>query len=199
MKVRRMIILTLSSTLAFLLVMMPSIGKTGETPPSLPLEQGRTLLPQNAAKCLEPIGKTFEVVATAQEKGKTFYYLRVWLYGNEDNFESWYSLIQTDSSGCQRLKGVRSGLKPTSSFMTRATAQQLELGRYRREIAWAGGKQAFERQLNDKLSPSPRSAYSGVTIYFSPEQIWALQQLGIRFPNTYKLLQPGQRVGGESP
>lgn len=182
MKLKRMITLTLSSALALLLVLMPSILGAKEKPIPLPIEQGKTHLPKSAAKCLESAGKTFEVVATAKEKDKTFYYLHVWLYGSEDNFESWYALIQTNSLGCQRLKGVQSGLKPISSFMTTPTARRLELERYRREIARAGGRQAFEQQLNQKLSPPPRSAYSGVPIYLSSEQVWALQQLGIRFP-----------------
>jgi hypothetical protein len=82
--------------------------------------------------------------------------------------------------------------------MSMATAQGLELQRYRRDIARARGKQQFGQRLNEKLSPSAHSAYSGVTIYLSQEQVWALRQLGIRFSNTYKLLSPGETVGGSN-
>jgi hypothetical protein len=198
MKMKRMIRFTLSSTLAFLLVaaVVPLSRSQTATQAMLPVPQPGTVLPEVATPCLEPTGKTFEVVGTQSEQSKTFYYLHTWLYAAGDDFESWYSLIQLDSSGCRRLKGVRSGLKPLSSFMTMDTARQLELQRYRREIARAGGKQPFEQRLNQKLSPPAHTAYSGITIYLSQEQVWALQQLSIRFPNTYKLLRPGESVGG---
>ena len=192
MKMKRMIRFTLSSALSFLLV--SAVVPLSRSQTTLPVPQPGTVLPEAAAPCLEPTGKSFEVVGTQSEQGKTFYYLHTWLYKAGDDFESWYSLIQVDPSGCRRLKGVRSGLKPLSSFMTMDTARQLELQRYRREITRVGGKQPFEQRLNEKLSPPAHTAYSGITVYLSQEQVWALQQLGIRFPNTYKLLNAGETL-----
>jgi hypothetical protein len=152
-------------------------------------------LPDATDRCLERIGKQFELVGTAEESGKTFYYLHVWIYGTSDEFESYYSLIQTDSQGqCQLLRGIKSGLKPISSFMSIASARSLELKRYQREIDRAGGRDAFERRLNRKLSPPPHSAYAGEKIYLSEEQVWALHQLKLQFPNTYQLLHRGETV-----
>lgn len=205
-KSERMSRFMISGMLAFLLVLAvaPSSYTITALPTlrlqspraTLPSPQPGVNLPQAAVRCLEPVGNTFEVVGTLKEKGKTYYYLHVWLYDAGDDFESWYSLIEINSSGCRQLRGAKSGLKPLSSFMSMAPARKLELQRYRHEIAKAGGKGAFEQRLNQKLSPSAHSAYSGVTIYLSQEQVWALRQLGIRFPNTYKLLRSGETIGG---
>lgn len=168
-----------------------NLEKTLPTPLS-----GRSLLTA-ALRCLEPRGRNYEVVATATESQDTFYYLHVWLYGISDDFESWYSLIRVDSVGqCQSLINSQSGLKSLSNFMSTATAKQIELKRYKKEIAHAGSKQAFQQRLNYKLSPPKdhRTAYTGVKIYLSEEEVWALHQLGIEFPKTYQVLHKGETI-----
>jgi hypothetical protein len=169
-----------SSALVVLLILdFSHAGRT--TPPSN--------IPSSVQRCVEPGSRNVEVVGTASEPNRTFYYLRNYLYGLDDPIESWYSLVQVDSGQqCQRLRGGNSGLAPLNHFMSTQSARQLELQRYQREIEQAGGRAAYEQEFNQRLNPPPNSAYEGIDIYLSEEQVWALRQLGIHFPDTYHLL-----------
>ena len=170
----------LSSSLVVLLVL--GFSTIGRTTPS-------SNIPDAVQPCVESGSRSVELVGTVREPNRTFYFLRNYLYGLDDPTESWYSLIQIDSSQqCQRLRGGNSGLAPLNNFMSTQSARQLELQRYQREIEQAGGRSVYERQFNQRLNPPPNSMYEGVDIYLSEEQVWALRQLGIQFPDTYHLL-----------
>lgn len=173
------------------------LGQQVNSQKTLPSPLSGSSLPTAALHCLETRGKNYEVAATATESQNVFYYLHIWLYGISDDFESWYSLIRVDSVGqCQSLIHSQSGLKALSNFMSTATAKQVELKRYEKEIAHAGSKQAFQQRLNYKLSPPKdhRTPYTGVKIYLSEEEVWALHQLGIQFPKTYWVLHKGETI-----
>ena len=146
-------------------------------------------LPGNVQQCVEEGVGSVELVGTVRESSRTFYYLRNYLFGSDDPMESWYSLIEVNSGQqCRRLMDGQADLTPLSHFMPAATARQLELQRYEGEIQAAGGRQAFQQAFNRRLSPPPYTAYEGVPVYLSEEQVWALRQLGIQFPDTYHLL-----------
>ena len=81
---KRLIRFTLSSTLAFLLV--SAVVPLSRSQTTLPVPQPGTVLPEAATPCLEPAGKTFEVVGTQSEQDKTFYYLHTWLYEHWGRF-----------------------------------------------------------------------------------------------------------------
>jgi hypothetical protein len=173
------------------------LGQQVSSQKAFPAILSGSALPTTALSCLEPRGKNYEVAATVVEGQSTFYYLHIWLYGIGNDFESWYSLIRIDSAGqCQSLIHSQSGLKSLSNFMSTATARQMELKRYEKEISHAGGKQAFQQRLNDKLSPPKdhRTAYTGVKTYLSEEEVWALHQLGVNFPKTYQVLHKGETI-----
>lgn len=169
----------LSSMLACLLVL--GMSQSGSTQSSA--------LPEVIQRCVEEGVQSVGLVGTARESSQTFYYLRNYLFGIDTPLESWYSLIAVNSrQPCTRLMDGPSELTPLSQFMTTATARELELERYRHEIAAAGSQAAFEQELNEQLSPAPYTAFEGLPIYLSEEQVWALRQLGIQFPDTYRLL-----------
>lgn len=165
----------------------PSIEETRPKPVGQPF-------PPEAQTCMESSGKTYEVVGTAKENDKTFYYAHIYLYN--DTFESWYSLIQVDpKNGCLRLLGSNRRItpyKPLSSFMSVATARQLELKRYQHEIKKAGGRRQFEQRLQEKLNPEPNTPYARSPIFLTEEQVWALNELGFKVSGRYTLLRSGQ-------
>lgn len=68
-------------------------------------------------------------------------------------------------------------------------AEQLSLLLYQRSIDQAGGIAAFQAALAAELADDD-GHYGGS--YYAPEDVWALNQLGIRLPaGEYELLEPG--------
>jgi hypothetical protein len=144
-------------------------------------------LPAVLQSCLDP-GFYYELVGRTTQSAD-YYYLRTANYPSEFSpLDDWYTLVRVASGQCSRLQDHTSAQAPLSRTIPIQAARQLELQRFEAEIAALGGKSAFEAQLDRMLNPEPHTYFEGVTIYLSDEQIWALQQLGVRFSNNYQRL-----------
>ncbi len=162
-----------------------------EFPPELnqtPMPRKGVTVPEELKICLDhQTGEQFDVSAIAKDKGNTFYLLAVYKDPNSHNpLTSRDELIALGKKyGCLGL--IQPGKPmPLSLYLPTSVVRDLELQRFRHWIKQMGGKQKFEAALAAEINfPDDIDFY-----YLSAEQVWAMQQLGIKFPNTYKPLSP---------
>ena len=98
-------------------------------------------------------------------------------------------IVVTPQEGCERLVGINSVAEPMSFYMSSSAAQNLELQRYRHEIALDGSVAAFQQDLIAHINNDRDTTDDGGNYLLSNEQIQALHQLGVQFPSDYRLLQ----------
>jgi hypothetical protein len=164
---------------------------TTPRPPAISplLNNSSVELPDELRVCLGTSGERFDLRGTVQENSKTFYLLGLYPdFVTTNPFDTTDELIvihQDSTAWCERLmpqEGMT--LKPLNAFMSSALALKLERQRYRHYIDQLGGIQPFQQRLNQKNVAS-RGNY-----WLSEEQVRVLNQLGIQFPKTYRLLRP---------
>lgn len=165
--------LVLSIILGFVLLLVPKI--------SLAQPEIELSLPEALRPCLPQSIERVEQLGQLQQKQETFY-----LLGAFQDERYWELLVQTDETGCLLIKGQQD-TEPLSAYIPLETAQQLALQRYQRRIEEAGGLQAFQQGFTEHMTSQP----GGELAYLAPENVWALQQLGVEIPEgTYQIRQP---------
>jgi hypothetical protein len=137
-------------------------------------------------RCVPNEGAKYELRGEVHDRNTTYFLLSIYEYADEDLEEQWDVLIQHEEVGCLLLHHLGSGLKPLSAYIPIDSARQLELQRYEKWIKKMGSKEKLQKHLASRLSDK------AVPLYFSQEKIWALQQLGIQIPKTYKILSSNQ-------
>lgn len=142
-----------------------------------------TQIPKEVLICVPNEGAKYELLSVAKQQETEYYLLWIYAYADEDPTERWDVVIQRDRTGCLLLHHLGSGLKPLSTYMPVETARQLELQRYQHWIEKAGSKEKFQQSF------IARAANPGVPHYLSQEQVWALKQLGVSIPSTYRILR----------
>lgn len=146
-----------------------------------PIPAKGTTVPPQIVPCIPAEGAMFEPLGTVSDNAITYHLFAIYEFADETS-DYWDVLIQSDSIGCLLLHHLGSGLKPLSAYMPVTAARELELQRYRFWIAKAGSKAEFQRRF------TACAADTKIPHFLSPEQIWALQQLEIQIPKTYKIL-----------
>jgi hypothetical protein len=141
-----------------------------------------TKVPDSVLTCIPNEGAKYELLGETKQEATDYYLLSIYAYADEDPTERWDALIQVDRSGCLLLHHLGSGLKPLSVYMPVEVARKLELQRYQHWITKAGSKEKFQQIL------IARGSDAGVPHYLSQEQVWALQQLGVQVPRSYRIL-----------
>ncbi|MBD1847437.1 hypothetical protein H6F89_29365 [Cyanobacteria bacterium FACHB-63] len=149
--------------------------------PNQPIPAKGTIVPPQIVSCIPAEGAMFDVLGTVSDNTVIYHLLSIYEFANATS-EYWDALIQSDAIGCLLLHHLGSGLKPLSTYIPIAAARNLELQRYRFWIAKAGSKAEFQRRF------TARAADPKIPHFLPPEQVWALQQLDIQIPKTYKIL-----------
>ncbi|MBE9109808.1 hypothetical protein IQ273_10335 [Nodosilinea sp. LEGE 07298] len=200
---RTVLTLCLSFTVGLLLVTLPLLG-WGDSPASsallapvltqpsptvaaqiyLPTPLPDVELPDGARICLEPFGERFDVFGTVQDQGKTTYLLGLYSdFVTTNPLDASDEVIVVDpQQGCDRVIDSTSTRRPLSSYVSAKAAESLELQRYQQAIAQLGSLHAFQQSLTAHIN-----AEHGLYL-LSAEQVNALKQLHVSFPNTYRLL-----------
>lgn len=200
MSKRRILLIGLSVVVAALIALSKPLASAFSQPDvSAPQQEARQLgnkptpvkgtqIPNEVLTCVPNEGAKYELLGVAKQQETEYYLLSIYAYADEDPNERWDVVIQRDRAGCLLLRHLGSGLKPTSAYVPVEAAKQLELQRYQHWIEKAGSKDKFQQAF------IARAADSGVPHYLSQEQVWALKQLGISIPNTYKILKTEQPI-----
>lgn len=138
-------------------------------------------IPEDLYPCLPRSGDRVEQLGQVQQEQETFYLLGVF-----ENDRYWELLAQTDEAGCLLIKGQQD-TESLSAYIPLELAQQLALQRYQRRIDEAGGLQAFQQGFTEYMTEQP----GGELVYLAPENVWALQQLGVEIPEgSYEIRRP---------
>ncbi|WP_017301627.1 hypothetical protein [Nodosilinea nodulosa] len=91
-------------------------------------------------------------------------------------------IVVDPQRGCDRIVDSTSIRRPLSSYVSAKAAESLELQRYQHAIAQLGSLDAFQQSLTAHIN-----AEHGLYL-LSAEQVNALKQLHVSFPDTYRLL-----------
>ncbi len=195
MSKRRVLLISLTIVVAALIVLSKPLenafSQTKASAPQLEAKQPTnkptpvrgTQVPNEVLTCIPNEGAKYELLGVAKQQETDYYLLSVYAYADEDPNERWDAVIQHDRAGCLLLHHLSSGLRPISAYMPAETARKLELQRYQHWIEKAGSKEKFQQAF------IARAADPGVPHYLSQEQVWALKQLGVSIPSTYRILK----------
>jgi len=137
-------------------------------------------IPKSIYPCIPRNTKTVEWGATTKFEGLTYYLLGITAPG-EFNTDAWErSVIALDAYGCL-VKTPPTGASYSSlaKFVPKPVAQQLALGLWQQRMREFGSKEKLEAELHENAQPGE------VTYVLFAEDVWALQQLGVRIPERF--------------
>lgn len=147
---------------------------------------GSTTISNNATQVLraciptQQVAKA-EVISTVEKDGNTYYLLAAYQEGDPEATDLLISINQ--QTRCSLLLYNPMGdVIPLSRFVPMEVAQLLALQRLKIEVEKAGGRAAFQQSLNAAAAAGPT--------YWAPEEVWAVQKLGIQLPKNTKLVDP---------
>jgi hypothetical protein len=180
-KVRHFIFITILSCILLMSIWRTIAFAQAPTPATAPSTQSEATIPTALYPCVPQPVDQIQLLGQVQQEEEQFYLLGLFV---SDRY--WESLVQRDRSGCLLVKGQQD-TESLSAYVSLDIAQQLTLQRYQRRIEEAGGLEAFQRGFAEYMGRSS----GGEVVYLAPENVWALQQLGVRIPEeTYQIRQP---------
>lgn len=150
---------------------------------AVPLQPGFTSeIPKSITACI-PTTQIAEVEpVTAVQRDSTIYYL-INAYESGDPQPS-ELLIALNRQKCSLLLyNPMNDVIPLSRFVPTDVARQFAVEKLQIAITKAGGKKQFQQKL------LAEGRQIGVT-HWTPEDLWALQQLDIRAPRNIRLVPP---------
>ena len=124
------------------------------------------------------------VLATAKYKSKTYYALHPLMADTDP--DSFGSLVSVDSENkCNLLTSNDKGKDyfPLNKYVPQEVARKLYSSVYKEWILENGKANISETIAQRK--------------YFDPDQVWALKNLNLQLPRTYKLCAPGSKACAE--
>lgn len=155
--------------------------------PSLEIDKN---LPTDLYPCLPKQEKKIQLRATTTHSQKKYYL--VGLYGLlsthqgvavEPSYNE--TLVALDNIGCQVIVSKQKmGDASLTLYIPKIAAYNLMLQRYQKAIAEAGGKEKYQQVLSEEEQTSTPGDYS---VYY-PEDVWALNKLGIKLPKNIKVV-----------
>lgn len=177
---RFVLVITLSSVLGlgiWIVSFSPLLQALGQTVQA----EIESTVPDKLYPCLPRQVERVEQLGQVQGEQQTFY-----LLGAFQGERYWELLAQTDEAGCLLIKGQQD-TEPLSAYVPIEIAQQLSLQAYQHRIEEAGGLQAFQQGFSQYMTQQP----GGEIVYLAPEDVWALQQLGVEIPEgSYEIRRP---------
>jgi hypothetical protein len=180
-KVRQFIFITILSCILLMSIWRTIAFAQDSTSMTMPATQIEASIPASLYPCLpQPVDQA-QLLGQVEQGEEQFY-----LLGLSGGDRYWESLVQRDRSGCLLIKGQQE-TESLSAYVSLEIAQQLTLQRYQRRIEEAGGLEAFQQGFTEYM----RRSQGGEVVYLAPENVWALQQLGVQIPGgTYQIRQP---------
>lgn len=146
------------------------------------------LFPPSIQPCIRQLNthrtpvKAVFLGGTHQERGKAFYFFNVFPLKIDQGVRD--AVISSNRSGCRVLAQYSSGNPiPVTRSLPLSVARGLTLNILKSDIAKLGGPQKYQRLLNSASQDTNR-------LYLSPNEVWALNQLGIRILPSIKILPP---------
>ncbi|MCM1985094.1 hypothetical protein [Lyngbya confervoides] len=166
----------------------------GELPSLLAVSQGNFPvnqlspdLPETLKPCLPEQFARAELLAELEQNDQHLYHVQV-TYGDDVA----QPLIAVQGDRCQVLnpRDENNADVPLSTVIDEEVAKTLALQRYQRTFEQVGGKDEFQKLLNEEAENAE------ATVWIPQENYDALQTLGISMPDN---VQPTQEVPGGQP
>lgn len=139
-------------------------------------------IPKIVMLCLPKNSKEISLAALTQYEEITYYLLDLTVARDDRSFGTSFDriIVTADSSNCKLLTPPeKSNLLITASlreFVSEPVANQLALDKWQRQQKALGGKTALQQEINLGTQPGPDA------IELNPEDVWALDKLGIHIP-----------------
>lgn len=146
-------------------------------------------IPQKLYPCLPKQVEKLMLAASTTIKQDTYYLIEIHQapqpLSNTEAPPPTYeqTLVKLDNLGCLVVvPKEKMGAVSLIQYVPESVARDLSLQMYKEAIAQAGGKEKFQQLWNED------DAEAGDKSYLFPENVWALQQLGIRLPSRVQVV-----------
>lgn len=146
-------------------------------------------IPQKLYPCLPKQIEKLMLAASTTIKQDTYYLIEIHQapqpLSNTEAPPPTYeqTLVKLDNLGCLVVvPKEKMGAVSLIQYVPESVARDLSLQMYKEAIAQAGGKEKFQRLFNEG------DEEVGDKSYLFPENVWALQQLGIRIPSHIQIV-----------
>ncbi len=141
---------------------------------------------ENQLKPCIPQNYYFQVITTEPSKKGIYYFLELTHQApksEEDRFLK-KTVVELDSIGCfVTVSPERIEAESLTYYIPLEPARNLALKRYQQEIERLGGQEKLQQEI------AALEGDGGTIFFLFPEQAWALQQLGIKIPKEYQIVE----------
>lgn len=147
-------------------------------------------IPQKLYPCLPKQVEKLILAASSITKQNTYYLIEVHQTAQPlsttkappPTYEQ--TLVKLDKLGCLVVvPKEKMGAVSLIQYVPESVARELSLQMYKKAIAQTGGKEKFQRLWNED------DGEAGEKTYLFPENVWALQQLGIKIPSRVQVIR----------
>lgn len=155
-------------------------------------------IPKTIYPCLPKKVERLRLLASNTTEQNTYYFVAIHLAPQPQNsiepFPPTYqeTLVKLDTLGCLVVvPKEKLGSVSLTQYVPESVARSLSLEKHRKLIVNAGGKQKFEQSFSDDRDGQ------GETTYLFPEDVWALEQLGVNIPSSVQVITDVEQLYSE--
>lgn len=146
-------------------------------------------IPKNIYPCLPRQVQDLKLWAHTKANQSNYYLIGIYQQHSQqmEEFQPQYqeTLVELDNVGCLVVvPKQKMGAVSLVQYVPEQVARELKLQRYRQAIAQVGGKEKFQDIFIEQESQSP-----GDVSYYFPEDVWALERLGIKLPDNARVIE----------
>lgn len=151
-------------------------------------------IPKELYPCLPKQAQKLKLLAYTKANDSSYYAVGVYqlpqyLNDSEPQPEYQETLVKLDSIGCSVVVSKeKNGAVSLIQYVPEKVARELSLQIYKQAIEEAGGKDNFQNLILEDENQA------GYISYYFPEDVWALQQLGIRLPANIQIVEDVEQL-----
>lgn len=141
---------------------------------------------ENQLKSCIPQNYRFHIIATEPSKKGIYYLLELTHQApkNEEDRLSKKTVVELDSIGCfVTVSPEKIEAESLAYHLPLEQARNLALKRYKQEIERLGSQEKLQQEI------AALEGDGGTIFFLFSEQAWALQQLGIKIPKDYQIVE----------
>ena len=147
-----------------------------------PRSQFLNSIPQSLYPCVAEEVSAGKLWAQVTKNNEDYY-----LVGAEEAPDQYYeTVIHVNQGGCAPLiSKFESGFYPLSNYVDKPIARELTLQSEKKRLGLFGGKDKFQEYYDQQALDN------SVDTYITIDEVWALEQLGIKIPDSDNIIIVG--------
>jgi hypothetical protein len=151
-------------------------------------------IPKKLYACLPKQVQKLKLLAHSNTNNSIYYLVGIYqlpqhFNGTEPPPEYQETLVELDNIGCSVvISKEKKGAVSLTQYVSEKVARELSLQTYKQAIEEAGGKDKFQHLILEDENQA------GYISYYFPEDVWALQQLGIRLPANIQIVEDVEQL-----